>query len=488
MSSFQKLAKSKPLVRRNRWFERLIAIVAVVNFCLVLFDLSYLPWRDFYVQEFPRLTQLYDPIKGIKPHRETQNYLNQVDELEKQVLQTGLQSPQVENSLQELRSLSNEMIQDNPFAVANKSGTLEKIKNQIRAHVNIASAHKAFDFFWSFDHLSQANIQQEINFFNTHTRPLIETNYYRRIGINGKFIDYFWLIDLPFVIVFGVEFLAHTFYIKRTNAKLNWLEAMLRHWYDLFLLLPFWRWLRLISVTIRLYQADLLNLESIRAQIKYDFTANFAEELTEIIGILLIDLVQESIQRGDLARWLFHPETRRPYIKINHTNEVKAIAGRLLHLSVYQVLPKMQLDIEALMHYSIESTLKQSPIYQQLQSVPGLSHLPTQLTEKLVTDMSQTFYSTLTTFFEDPVVIELSDRLFQNFTEALEMEVQKEQNIQEIQSLLLDLLEEIKINYVKGIAEKEVEKILEEATRLHQTIHQSHLIDANSSDTSIIKE
>jgi len=44
---------------------------------------------------------------------------------------TGLQSSQVENLLQELRILSNEMIQDNPFE-ANKTGNLAKIKKQMR--------------------------------------------------------------------------------------------------------------------------------------------------------------------------------------------------------------------------------------------------------------------------------------------------------------------------------------------------------------------
>ncbi len=468
MLSFQKLAKSHHLVRRNRWFERLIAIIAVVNLGLVSFDLSYVPWRDFYFQEFPRLTQLYDPIKGIQPHRETQNYLAHVDELEKQVAQTGLQSPQVEKLLQELRSLSDEMIQDNPFAVANKTGSLEKIKNQIRVHMSRESAHKAFDLFWSFDHLSQAGWQKEINFFNTHIQPLIQINYYRRIGINGKFIDNFWLIDLPFIILFSLEFIAHTFYIYRNRTELTWLEAILRHWYDLFLLLPFWQWLRVISVIIRLYQANLLNLEPVRAQIKRDFVTNFAKELTEIVGIRIINQAQEAIQRGNVAHWLFHPDPRHPQTKINNTNEVQAIANRLIDLSVHQVLPKIKPDIEALMHYSIESILKQSPIYQQLQSLPALRHLPTQLTEKLVTDMSQTTYSTLTTFVEDPVIVELSNRLSQNFSQALATEVQKEHNLQEIQSLLVELLEKIKINYIKNITEEEVEKTWEEAIRLHQ--------------------
>ena len=456
-------------LRRNLWIERLIAIIALVNFCLVLFDLTYITCRDFYFENVPSLAQLYDPIKGIEPHRETQSYLNQVQELEKQVRQTGLDSPLVEKSLAQMRLLSNELIEDNPFAVANKTGSLEKIKNQIRDRVGISSAHSAFSTFWSQAYLSQVGWEPEITFFNIRIKPLIATNYYRRMGINGRFIDNFWLIDLPFVLLFGLEFLIRTFYLSRQQPGLNWLEAMLRRWYDIFLLLPFWRWLRAISVTIRLYQAQLLNLEPVRRQIQYDFATNFAEELTEIVGIRLIDQVQEAIERGDAARWLLR-SPNRPYININNTNEVQAIASRLLQLIVYQVIPKLQPEIEALLHYNITTILNKSPIYQQIQSVPGLNNLPKQLTEQLVTDISQSTYSTLTTLLEDPVIIEMSNRLMQNFGEALEVEVKKQHNLQAIQSLLSDLLEEVKINYVKGIAQGGVEKSREEATQLRQII------------------
>ena len=467
MSFLQQPVTTKPIVRQI-WFERLIAIVAVVNLCLVLFNLSYLPWRDFYFQEFPSLSQLYDPFKGIEPHRETQRYLQKVNELE-QVIQTELQSPQVENLLEELRSLSDQMIQDNPFAGANKSGTLENIKHRMRDHVGKGSSREAFASFWSQAYLSEFGWQQEINFFNAQIQPLIKTNYYRSIGTNGKFIDRFWIIDSPFVVLFALDFLVRTFYISRHQVGLTWLEAMLRRWYDLFLLLPFWRWLRVISVMIRLYQADLLRFELIRAEIKHEFVANFAEELTEIVGIRLINQVQETIQRGDVT-WLFRSD-RRPYIHVNNTDELKAIAARLLNLSVYQVFPKIQPDIEALLHHSIESILNQSPVYQQLRNVPGVGHLPAQLTEKLVADISQSTYSTLTTFLEDPVVAELSNQIIQNFSSTLKVEVQKKQNIQEIQVLLVDLLEEIKINYVKGIAEEGVEKMLAESHQIRRTLH-----------------
>ncbi|MGB3756174.1 MAG: hypothetical protein WBA07_07350 [Rivularia sp. (in: cyanobacteria)] len=456
-------------VYRNRWFERLIAILTLINLCLVFFDLTYIPRRDFYLQVLPSVTQLYDPIKGIKHHPETQNYLKKVTEIEAQVLQTGL-SPQAENWLRELRFLSHRMIEENPFDVANKSGTLAKIKNEIRLRTNQQSARDAFDVFWSQTYLSEMGWQSEINFFNSQVKPLINSNYYRDIDRFGNFVNRFWVLDLPFIIIFALEFLARTFYIGRRNPSLNWLEAMLRRWYDLFLLLPQWRWLRVIPVTIRLYQADLLNLEPLRSQLNHDFAVNFAEEITEMVGIQAIDQMQDAIHQGDLARWLFHPETRKPYVQVNQKNEVKAIATRLVNVSICDVLPQIQPHVEALMHHSIASTLNESPIYQQIQNIPGLNHLPNQLAEKLAHDLSQSACNNLIKVISDPVVGELTSNLITNFRDVLEDEIQKKHNIQEFQSLLIDMLEEIKINYVKGINYSGVEKILEEASQIHQII------------------
>ncbi|MBH8553383.1 hypothetical protein I8751_13565 [Nostocaceae cyanobacterium CENA357] len=461
----------KDPVYRNRWFERIIAILALLNLCLVVFDMTYIHLRDLYLQVLPSLTQVYDPIEDIQPHPETQNYLNKVTELETQVLQTGLSSPPVESLLEELRLLSSRMIEDNPFDAVNKSGTLAKIKHEIRLRTNEQFAREAFTKFWSQAYLSQQNWQSEINFFNSKIRPLIQSNYYRDIGRFGNFVNHFWLIDLPFVIIFALDFLARTFYISRRNPNLNWLEAMLRRWYDIFLLLPFWRWLRIIPVTIRLYQADLLNLEPLRSQLNHDFAVSFAEEITEMVGIQLIDQMQDTIRQGELARWLFHPETRKPYVQVNERNEVKFIATRLVNIGIYDVLPQVQPNLEALIHHTIASTFKDSPAYQQIQNIPGLNHLPNQLTEKLARNLSQSAYKNLTKALSDPVAAELTSRLMTNFRDVLEMELQKKHNTQEFQSLLIDMLEEIKINYVKGIADSGVEKILDEANQIHKILY-----------------
>ncbi|WP_333190849.1 hypothetical protein [Microcoleus sp. Pol7_A1] len=458
------------------WFERFMALVALGNLSLVIFDLSYVPGRDFYFRQLPALTQVYDPFKGIKPHRDTQQYLETLEELKIQVVQTGLPSPQVAAKLQEINNLSAKMIDEDPFRVASKSGTLEKIKDRMRDRAPNPqdSAKQSFQTFWSPDYLNKQGWQKEINWFDTKIKPLIATNYYREIGENGEFTDNFWQIDLPFIAIFAIEFLARTYSISRRHRSVTWRAAMLWRWYDIFLLLPFWRLLRVLPVTIRIHQAKMPDLQPIRTQISRGFVANFAQELTEVVVIQLINQMQQSITTGELARQLFKSPKHR-YLDINNINEIEAIATHLVQITVYKVLPQLQPDLEALLRYNIESFLKQSPLYQGWKQVPGLGNLPEQLAQQLVAELSklvtlgpQDAYEAFKIASEDPVSIKLSSQLVQHFGQALGTELQQQHTWQEIQLLLCDFLEEFKINYIQRLSEEDFEKILEQAKELQR--------------------
>lgn len=451
---------------RNLWFERFMAITAAVNLCLVLFDLSYVPWRDLYLQKLPQIIPIYDPIKAIQPHRDTKKYLETLDVLEEQVSQTGLQSPQVKSRLEEISRLSNEMIDTNPFAGVTKSGTLEKIKNRMRDRIDNESAKQSFATFWSQPYLSQNGWVQEINFFNQRIRPLIATNYYRQIGESGEFVDNFWIIDLPFVILFGVELLGRTFLLKRRRPGLSWFEALLWRWYDLFLLLPFWRLLRILPVLVRLDQAQLLDLQPVRKQIHQGIVANFAEELTEVVVVRVINQVQGSIQRGELTHWLSQQENLRPYIDINNVNEVEAIAGLLVKTIVYQVLPEIQPAIVAILRHNIETVFHQVPVYRNLQNLPGVGQAQTQLSEQLATQITTNLYKTLVSAVEDPVGAKLTSQLVESFSEALGGQIKEKHVLSEIQSLLFDFLEEIKLNYVQRLSQEDIDQIIEQTRQL----------------------
>ena len=188
-----------------RWYERILAMIILVNFCLIIFDITYLPLRDFWLQgrvqftvkvgpfeqEFPKpplrilpfsIAPYYDWVKGIEGNRTTDAYLRLVDQLNTRIDEKALEgyadpakpvepssqneanevreglpdfaqlgdknaelnpkqpiledeNAEIPDILADLREASREMIVQNPFQIANKTGMLERIKNKMRMHV-----------------------------------------------------------------------------------------------------------------------------------------------------------------------------------------------------------------------------------------------------------------------------------------------------------------------------------------------------------------
>jgi hypothetical protein len=148
--------KKAPKSLKPIWFERTMAIAALLNLVLILFDLTYIPWRALYLKPLPDFTQWYgSQFKGIEPHRTTEAYLKTVEALEEEMIQTGVQSPQSTLLLDRLRTQSAEMIEEDPFQTANKSGTLERIKRRMREQTGQDSSKQAFELFWSQPYLSK---------------------------------------------------------------------------------------------------------------------------------------------------------------------------------------------------------------------------------------------------------------------------------------------------------------------------------------------
>ncbi len=469
-----------PLRRRALFFDKVMAAIALLNLGLVAFDYSYIPFRNFYLRQFPDFTWWYGAqFKGIEPHRVTEAYLATVADFQNQVAAEGLTSPQTQEILTELQVRSEAIIDEDPFAVANKSGTLERIKDRIRNRVSdvtgqdFESSKQAFTVFWSQNYLLGQGYTQEIAFFNQQIRPLIETNYFRQIGFDGRPLDEFWRIDLWFIVLFGAEFLARTWYLHRRYRGTRWLDTMLWRWYDLLLLVPFWQWLRVIPVVIRINQSNLMDLEPLRNRIIRGIVASSAVELTEIVVIRLIDQVQNLIRQGEITRWLVRPQTGPRYIDLNDVDEIKVISERLISTLIYQVLPEVRPDIEALLQHNVHTALQKSTVYTQFQRVPGLGDLPNQLTQQVVTEVYRTIYGTLTSSLEDQKGAELTQHLLQHLIATFRSEIQKGHAVEEIEKLMTVWLDEVKINYVRRLAAEDVEKLREETLKIYEIIQAS---------------
>ncbi|KKI99787.1 hypothetical protein PROH_07965 [Prochlorothrix hollandica PCC 9006 = CALU 1027] len=466
--------------------DGITATLAAANLGLVFFDLSYLPLRDFFLSgdlplvewkvPAPRFMLAYDPMKGITRNDDTQRYLDEFDKLRLQIRDTGLKSPEAAQQVQVLQTLSLQLLAEDPFLLADRVGTLETIKNQVRGRLQESSSEEAMRRFWTVEYLATVpdpGDQTPLAWFEDSVRPRIEkSNYVRSIDQDGIFVDSFWKIDIWFQIFFATELLARTFLIKRRYTSLSWREALLWRWYDLFLLVPVFRWLRVIPVGIRLQSSGLVNMETIRSQFSRGFVATFAGELVEVIALQVINQIQSSVQRGEITTWLT-TSAQREYIDLNNTNEVEVISRRLAELMVYQVLPRLQPDIAAFLHRNAELAIEKTPIYQAMVRLPGMATLPRQLTQQLVgqvsqmlTQVSQGTYNALT--LDDPALGQITDQLSRHFRNAFAEALQSQETLTELQSLITDLLEEVKVNYVNRLSEEDFDELLEEVEQLKQ--------------------
>jgi len=532
ISSLRYKLKKKKSDRGNLW-DRFMAILASANLALVLFDLSYVPLRDFWLQgriqydikfgliktKIPQepiiiptfgITEYYDRVKAIEPYRDTEQYLKLVEDFNEEIdlitrqaqgytaadLQ-GIEktnpsllgkidreiadyinkniSPTRREKLAEmlanLQLESENIIEDNPFQVANKTGTLEKIKNKMRLHIfetEDASSTRAFQRFWTLDYLLENGIWKQQFFFEEEITPLISRNYYRPVGENGQPVDYFGLLDFLFFPLFAFDFLLRIFLIRRRHTGITLFDAVLWRWYDLFLFIPVFRWLRIIPVTIRLDRAKLIDLSEIVKQTRQGFVANIAEDLTEIVVVRVLNQVQSAIREGEVTKILERKNVRE-YIDLNNTNEVAEITKIIAEVFILQVIPQIRPDIEAILKYTIEKAIHQSPAYRQLEKLPGMEQLQNNLVEQLIKQTYQTFSDTLKGFLEeDPDFERLLDNLVNNFSKIWSKQIQTKESLQKIELLAIDLLEEIKVNYVESLSQEDIEEIIEQTRILHQ--------------------
>ncbi|MGB3570745.1 MAG: hypothetical protein WBA01_01820 [Phormidesmis sp.] len=474
------------VIRKRRspatWFERVMSAIAFVNLLLVLFDLSYIRFRDLYLNVLPEATVWYgETFKGIEPERTTTSYLATVNE---RANRTG-SSPADELArgrlLTQLREQSTAIIDEDPFAVAGKSGTLEQIKNLMRSRTDRESSKAAFNAFWrdadfqgSIDQgtadqgtADQGTAQEKLTFFNTEIRPLMETNYYRGIDESGGPTDLFWRIDIWFMALFATEFLARTYVLSRRHQGTSWIDAMLWRIYDVPMFLGFWRWLRVIPVTIRLHQARWLNLEPARNRLSRALVSQFAVELTEIVLLRVIDQGQRVVREGGISRLIVAMGDRTQYVDINGVDEVQTIAKKLSDIVVYQVLPSIKPEMDALLQHSVVGALQQAPAYQGLKFMPGFDTLSKQISHQVVSELSKTLTQTLQSAFADEQGAALTGQLIASFGDSLRREMQKEDTLAEVRQLVDDLLEEIKLNYIEGIAAEDVDQMQAARYRLY---------------------
>ena len=196
--------------------------------------------------------------------------------------------------------------------------------------------------------------------------------------------------------------------------------------------------------------------------------AGIAEDVTEVVVIRLINQMQTSVRQGDIGR-LLSQSGANPYIDINNTNEIAEIIRILAKTIADRVLPAVKPEAETLLQYSIEKALKQSPAYQGIKFLPGSERIISTLSQQLISQSYEAFSGALQAALgEDKQFDRLLESLVANISKSVSSELQAQQSIDKIELLLLDFLEEIKINYVERLSTEDIEEILEQTRSIRK--------------------
>jgi len=474
-----------PASRLWRGWDRFVAVWAAVNLAWVGFDLTYVPLRTFWLQRnlyplpsvplvlplqvIPDITPWVDPIKGIEPHRETDAYLKAFSQLDQALQRLPAGAPPDAGQSQLLRRqmlLSEQMIDGNPFEASGATGTLEKIKNRLRQRADIDSAKQAVRQLLAPERIARLDWQRERRFWQERVLPLVATNYWRSIDENGRPTDHFWRYDLlSFQSVFALDILLRVIRLRRRLSGLSWSEALLRRWTDLPLLLPFWRWLRLVPVLERLQTSGLINIEPLRAVISRAVVALLAVELIEVLALQLIDGLQGLIRS---RRWPGRIRALRSHQSVsNDSRELVELARIWAPLLLARVAPRLAPELQGVLGHALQQSLQNTVVPPPLRRLQPLLQMEQGLSRQLAGGMVESLVDLTRSTGErlgrrDDQQLELLQACIDRFWEELACALEEGPALEQSQRLLCAFLEEFKRTYLSQINRSGIESLIDE--------------------------
>lgn len=462
-------------------WDQFVAIWASINLLLVIFDVSYVPLRNFWLQRqlyllpgvsfaipltfLPDLTLTYDSIKGIESHRDTQNFIEKWTLLDQQLLSQDVANTASRKLLEQQLILTNQLITENPFLAANKTGTLERIKNRLRQRTGLESAAQGASKLFNPEWIKLNSWSQERLFWQQEILPLIATNYWRSIDEAGRPTERFWRIDLLwFQSVFFFDILLRVLQLKRRFPGLSWRDAMLRRWVDFPLLLPFWRLTRVIPVVARLRSSGVIDAEPVRVVISRGVVALLAVELIEVIALQIVEGVQAFIRSPKWKQRIKRLGTPDRFQNAEK-QDFEGLLRIWLPLLLGRVLPSLAPQGRELLAYGLQRSLVKTPLSAPLQKFQPVQLAEREFSRQLATgiieallDLSKGTAAELSR--DDQRVKDLWVGASEAFWHELGNALGESATLEQSQTLLAEMLEELKLTYLSGINSAGVDGLL----------------------------
>lgn len=433
-----KTIKERGLNVKTLW-DLFMILIAVVNLTLILFDLTYLSMRPFYIEHFTEIVLKYDEVKGIEPHRQTQQIIADTRRFEK-ALEDDPDSEITEKLRGSLIEQSIDMVKSNPFELAGLHGRFEQLKHHMKEFMKkqgaITVEDGSTDAFRAFYKMPAGRSEAHFSFFREKIEPLLDMNYYRHRDLSGGFVDNFILLDLPFLIFFAVEFLIRWFLSIRRREHIAWFLFPFYNWYDVLGLLPFagtriFRLFRVISIYVRLHKSEFTNIgQDFISRWFRKYSQIISEELADMVAIRILSEAQEEVARGaSLNVFIKAVEPRRAEIKATILKYLRQALENRDRLS----------SLRDLLSESLEDSARQ---------VPSLKVVPDFLKVRLTREIGLSVFDAVNSTLTDEVTCSdgrdnVSYLVDYTLDEILNDSEKSELNIL-TQQIIIDILENIK--------------------------------------------
>lgn len=436
---WQKIKKGASWLRhhmtRSVAWDMFMVYLAVINVSLIVFDLTYLYLRPYYDQYLPVVTRIYDPIKGIEPEPVTEEYLRLVEALAAED-GYGTSDLMVHELLGKLRDLSAEIVDDNPFE---RSG-LEQ--NRISMFVLMQEALVAegvmratnrdpidvAERFWSLKP-EPDRLSGRVELFLSDIAPLLQANFFRLYDRAGKLTDHFWLIDLPFLVIFIIEFFVSWRLAVRRGTYPRWFMYPIVHWYDVLGIMPFkqmrlFRLFRVASIYVRLSRSDrtIVGDDPISRTIAY-FSNIVSEEISDMVSLRILNETQDELRKG----------THKAIINSVATQHRDALA-RQLSLQLRDLLTDVEVRDRA--QGFLEANLKQS-----VESTDAFRFVP------------------LPDVVLRPLVTTIGQAVFDAFADTLAVTVSSPEGQDALQAAIRDTIDGVVLEITEGELEELVKEV-----------------------------
>jgi len=285
--------------------------VALINLWMILFDLSYLWLRPQYVTYIPVVASIYDPVKGIEPHPLTDALMNEIT-VTRSLLETDAFPATTREHRENLVEMSYRVVHENAFARSGQARILGLISEALASNIGVTGGSlrnsetllEACEAFWPTD---PEDLAETIATIDPRVFRGFKLNYYRTYNIDGDLTDHFWILDLPFLILFWIEFTVRWILALKRTTYSRWFFFPIFNWYDVLGLIPMsffrpFRLLRAVSMYMRLKRSELSNVgKDVFTRTVLYFSNIITEEVSDRVALRILSEFHEEIEDGTHA-------------------------------------------------------------------------------------------------------------------------------------------------------------------------------------------